>query len=154
MKITLPLSVTLPRKKKADKVFVLNLNIYRNCHHFTLNSAKVAWKSIVFQGCPKLGLTYPHLIAPGPPYLFTYTVFPSSNRKFDLANVLSIIQKFTDDALIEFGIISDDSYKVIPAVDYRFGKVDKENPRVELVITSLTESTKLAEVCAIADEVL
>ena len=132
MKIILPLSVTIPRKTKADKVFTLNLNIYRNSHHMTLNQAKIAWKGIVANATQGMGN-----VGTGP-YNFTYTVFPATGRKFDLANVLSIVQKFTDDALIEFGFISDDSYKIIPKIDYRFGAVDKENPRVELEIFPLS----------------
>lgn len=133
MKIILPLSVTLPRKTKADKVFTLNLNIYRNCHHFVLNQAKIAWKDIVKQSMPQ------NMIVDCSPFKFVYTVFPNSGRKFDLANVLSIVQKFTDDALIEFGVIPDDNYKVIPIIVYKFGKVDKENPRVELEIYPLDD---------------
>ena len=131
MKIVLPLTVTLPRKKVSDKVFILNLNVYRNSHHMTLNQAKIAWKEIVAQSTTGM------VNADSSPFNFTYTVFPATNRKFDLANVLSIIQKFTDDALIEFGFIPDDSYKIIPKIDYRFGEVDKDNPRVELEIYSL-----------------
>ena len=133
MKIILPLSVTLPRKTKDDKVFTLNLNIYRNCHHFVLNQAKIAWKDIVKQSMPQ------NMIVDCSPFKFVYTVFPNSGRKFDLANVLSIVQKFTDDALIEFGVIPDDNYKVIPIIVYKFGKVDKENPRVELEIYPLND---------------
>ena len=99
----------------------------------TLNQAKIAWKEIVKQS------TAGKTIVDSSPYNFTYTVFPATNRKFDLANVLSIVQKFTDDALIEFGFIPDDSYKIIPKIDYRFGKVDKENPRVELEIYPLDD---------------
>ena len=128
MKIILPLSVTIPRKTKADKVFILNLNVYRNCHHMTLNQAKIAWKEIVRQSTVGLQIVEPS------PYIFTYTVYPASNRKFDLGNVCSIIQKFTDDALIEFGIIPDDSYKVISQVVYKIGAVDKAAPRCELEI--------------------
>jgi Holliday junction resolvase RusA-like endonuclease len=73
-------------------------------------------------------------ISTGTPFIFIYTIYPANNRKFDLANVLPIVQKFTDDALIELGIIKDDNHKIIPAINYRFGKVDKENPRVELEI--------------------
>lgn len=127
MKIILPFSVVMPRKTKDDKVFMLNLNIYRNSHHMTLNQSKVLWKEIV-KASVKENLTTP------PPYSFTYTAYPSTNRKFDLGNVLPIIQKYTDDALIEMGIITDDSYKVIPKIHYYFGGVDKENPRVELEI--------------------
>jgi len=131
MKIILPFSVVIPRKTKVDKVFALNLNIYRNTHHMTLNQAKIAWKDVVTQAMAGQWKVYTG------PFIFTYTAFPATNRKFDLGNVLSIVQKFTDDALIEMGLISDDSYKVIPAIKYYFGGVDKENPRVELEISTV-----------------
>ena len=133
MKIILPLSITLPRKIKADKVFYLNLNIYRNSNHMTLNHAKIAWKEIVLRNEIIL------VEHPSPPLHFIYTIFPGSGRKFDLGNVCSIIQKFTDDALIEYGMISDDSYKIIPQVSYRIGHIDKENPRCELEIKTLRD---------------
>ena len=133
MAVILPLSVTLPRKTKADKVFTLNLNIYRNCHHMTLNQAKIAWKGIVAQSTAGM------VNVDSGPFKFVYTVFPATGRKFDLANVLSIVQKFTDDALQEFGFITDDSYKVIPIIVYKFGGVDKEKPRVELEIYPLND---------------
>jgi hypothetical protein len=135
MKIILPLSVTIPRKTKADKVFILNLNTYRNTHHFTLNAAKIIYKDNI-----RLALYEGNRRAPDtkldclPPYLFTYTVFPATGRKFDIANVCSIIDKFTCDALIEYYVIPDDSYKIISQVVYKIGKVDKENPRCELEI--------------------
>lgn len=136
MRIILPLTVTLLRKKKPNKVWILNLNSYRNTHFQILNNAKVAYKENLrcafFEGDRRTpGMNLDDLI---PPYHFTYTIYSGSNRKFDLANVLSIVQKFTDDALIELGIITDDSFKVIPEITYRFGGVDKGNPRVELLI--------------------
>ena len=137
MKLILPLSVTLPRKTKADKVFALNINIYRNSHHFILNQAKARYRDIVhvlWRG------TF-NDITIAPPYRFVYTIFPASGRRFDLGNVLSIVQKFTEDSLVEMGVIPDDNYKIIRAIDYRFGKIDKEFPRVELEIFSWTEET-------------
>ena len=135
-KIILPLSVTLPRKTKADKVWHLGLNQYRNTHHMTLNQAKIAYKDnlrlAMYEGGQRSKETI--LDAISPPYRFIYTIFPASGRRFDLANVLSIVDKFTCDPLVEFGIITDDSYKIIPAIDYRFGCIDKECPRVELEI--------------------
>jgi hypothetical protein len=130
MKIILPLSVTIPRKTKADKVFILNLNAYRNANFHILNDAKIAWKDIVREAIPCI----PVLNRPEAPFIFTYTIYAANNRKFDLANVCSIIDKFTCDALIEFGVIPDDSYKIIPKIDYRFGGVDKNSPRCELLI--------------------
>ena len=136
MKLILPLSVTIPRKTKADRVWILNLNSYRNTHFQILNKAKAMYKPLVEKEIIRLGTCEPskqdRLI--NPPFRFVYTIYPATGRKFDLANVLPIIQKFTDDALIEMEIISDDSWKVIKAIDYRFGSVDKENPRCELEI--------------------
>lgn len=138
MKIILPLTLTIPRKTKEDKVFALNLNVYRNAHHMVLNQAKVMWKEIVYNAINNDEVW--DMDSKGP-FLFTYTVYPGTNRKFDVANVLPIIQKFTDDALIELGIIQDDNYKILPAINYRFGEVDKVNPRVELTIEPLKEAT-------------
>jgi len=132
MVLSLPLKVSLPRKNK-DRVFILNLNTYRNTHHMILNPAKVLYKD-------QVALAYAMARArklPEPPYRFTYTVFPANRRAFDLGNVCSIIQKFTDDALIQMGVLTDDNYKVVGAVDYRMGSVDKENPRCELTIETM-----------------
>jgi len=137
MKIILPLSVTLPRKKKDDRVWILNLNQYRNTHHMILNQAKTIYANYVKTSFSVM-VTTGTLELLRPPLHFTYTVFPGSNRSFDLANVCSIIDKFTCDALVEIGVISDDKYKVIPAIDYRIGTTDKDNPRCELVIEPLT----------------
>jgi len=131
MKLILPLQVMIPRKTCEDKRVILNLNVYRNAHHMTLNQAKIEMGKHVSIAIKECGGD-----APSPPYRLVYTVFPSTGRAFDLGNVCSIIQKFTDDALIEMGIIKDDNYKVIREVIYRFGEVDKENPRAELELSS------------------
>lgn len=130
-KIILPLTVTLPRKTKEDKVFALNLNIYRNAHYLILNQAKIIYKGIVEAAT--------NCIEPfdKPPYIFKYTMYPASNRALDVGNVLPIVQKFTDDALIELGLIKDDNFKIIIKNIHAFGCVDKENPRAELEIIEL-----------------
>ena len=128
MKISLPLDVFIPLKTREDKKIILNLNVYRNAHHMTLNQAKMEFKRHV----ELLALNVKDLCPM--PFTFSYTVYPGSGRAFDLGNVCSIIQKFTDDALIELGIIKDDSYKVVRKVVYRFGEIDKENQRAELEI--------------------
>lgn len=135
MKLILPLSVTIPRKTKADMVFALNLNIYRNAHYMTLNPAKVLFKEKVewIVSVCNFKVEFP------PPYHFRYTVFPKDGRAFDLGNVLSIVQKFNDDALIELGLITNDNYKIVRAVDYRFGHPDKDSARVELQIRPYIE---------------
>lgn len=125
-----PLIIEIPRKTKENKTFALNLNIYRNTHHFILNQAKILYRE-------KVHAAVRDLLFPDPPYQFCYTIYPASKRSFDLGNVGAIVQKFTDDSLIELGIIPEDNYKIIQEVLYRFGEVDKENPHAELRITKI-----------------
>lgn len=66
----------------------------------------------------------------------TYILFPATKRKTDISNVLSIHDKFFCDALVEKGVIKDDDYTNISEVVYKFGEVDKDNPRVEIYIKS------------------
>ena len=134
MTIDLPLAILLPRKTKADKRLAMNLNVYRNTMFQILNQAKQQYKEEVAD----ILLTIPHDQKKlTPPLLFHYTLYPKSKRMTDLGNVLSIVQKFTEDALVECGIIPDDNYLIIPKVIHSFGDVDKENPRVTLVIEEI-----------------
>ena len=133
LELVLPLTVTIPRKTKAGKKYSLNLNNYRNWYHHENNALKVLYKGIVAEAVKKAEGTLGK-----PPYRFMYTVFASTKRLFDLGNVCAIVQKFADDALIELGLLSDDNYTVVREIDYRFGGIDKENPRAELRITSLS----------------
>jgi len=75
-------------------------------------------------------------VTPGDPvkFRFKYTITSANQRKFDIANMLSIIDKFACDALVKAQIIQDDDFKQIKEVVYRFGGVDKDDPRCELVI--------------------
>ena len=136
-KIILPLSIFIPCKTKEDREFKLNLNIYRNTHHFILNKAKELWKEVV----QKALLENARLInGLQPPYHFTYTIYQPSGRSFDVSNVGAIIDKFTADALQEFGLLENDNYKNIPMVTYKFVGIDKVNPRAELEIVELNQT--------------
>lgn len=123
MLISLPYFVLTGKK---DKRFYVNLNIYRNAHHFTLNSAKVTFKEIIqnqIDRLPMLNRIKLH-----------YRVFTPTNRKIDTMNVGSIADKFFCDALVESGKILDDDYNFVVYNGFEFGGIDKENPRVEVLI--------------------
>lgn len=130
MKIKIPLHINIPRVKSEDKKIMLNMNVYRNLHHMTNNKAKTIFKELISSylsaSCSALNLL--------PPYRFTYTLYQASNRSTDIANILSIVDKFTCDALVELGVIKDDNCKILSEVVYRYGGVDKEDPRAELEI--------------------
>lgn len=131
MKFILPLSVVIPRKK-GDRIWICNLNNYRNTHYITLNKVKQIYKEYVDAAI--IDWYADNEDVPKAPLILTYTVYPATNRIFDVANVCTVIDKFTCDALVELGVIKDDNHKIIQAVNYRIGHTDKANPRCELTV--------------------
>lgn len=128
-KITVPMSVVLGKRKK--ETFYLNLNTYRNAHFFKLNDAKKLFSEEVrpmLEGIPQLECCG-----------IFYIVFPRTNRKFDVSNVCSIVDKFFCDALTDAGILPDDNYEHLPMILYHFGEVDPTYPRVDVYIVNFEE---------------
>jgi len=122
----------MPRRTKKDKRVYLNLNTYRNLHYRLNNEAKRKYKVTVSALVDGMEL-------PGnPPYRITYTLYPASRRTIDVSNVCCIVDKFFCDALVEIGMLPDDNVQYVPEVVYRFGHVDKDNPRVNVEIESIT----------------
>jgi hypothetical protein len=127
MKIEVPLFVTLPRKTKADRKCIINLNEYRNWHYIVSNQIKERYKEMVeskIKGIKFVGRVKLHFV-----------LYQGSNRRVDRANVLSIHEKFFCDALTACGCLTDDNDNFIEETRYTSGQVDKFNPRVEIIIT-------------------
>lgn len=112
--------------KTKDKYFILNLNNFRNTHYQTLNKAKINYKAVMYDQIIKLPC-YERVT-------IDYKLYPKSKRRTDIGNVISIHQKFFEDALVELGRIEDDDYTHIISSTQSFGEVDKYNPRVEITI--------------------
>ena len=129
MIINSPLFVTIPRKTKADKKWIMNLNNYRNTHYQTLNQAKIIYKEVIKSHI----LPLPRLNE----IEIQFTLYPRTKRLTDIGNVCSIQEKFFLDALVEFKKIEDDNYNFVQKITYNFGAVDKNNPRVEIKITPI-----------------
>ena len=128
-KMELPLSVMVGNKK-----FILNLNHYRNAHYRVLSAAKKAYAALV---TALLGNTFPKF-SEGI-FMLHYTLFPRTAAVGDVQNVLSIVDKFTADALVENGMFGDDNYKIIKGATYAFGAIDRTNPRAELRVCELLD---------------
>lgn len=64
---------------------------------------------------------------------------PNSRR--DLDNISSFGRKVIQDALVKAKIITDDGWKNIVGFSDKF-YVDKENPRIEVVIEEIEKSCK------------
>jgi hypothetical protein len=122
--ITCPLFVMIPRKTKADKKIILNLNGFRNWHHITSNQAKVMYKDAIRSQLE--GLTF------APPVKLRFRYWKPTARRSDRSNVLSIHEKFACDAMVELGCLPDDSDEFIESCKYSGGEIDRENPRVEI----------------------
>lgn len=127
MIISVPLFVTIGKRKKKN--FYLNLNTYRNAYFHQLNAAKILFKEIVTSRIKHLSVHQNIRL--------TYIVYPKTKRKFDVANVCSVVDKFFSDALVECGKLPDDNYENLPEVIYKFGHINKENPRVDIHIEPL-----------------
>ena len=110
------------------KEMILNLNQYRNAHYFKLNNSKTSYKAVMKTQIEQLPVFNKVSI--------TYTVFFGSKRKTDISNVCSIVDKYFCDALVELGKLPDDNYDYIKEVIYKFGGIDKTNPRVEITLSS------------------
>lgn len=138
MKLNLPLKLYFPRQRDKDKPYYLNLNVYRSTHFRVLNNAKKIYKKLVWEATLEAGMKPDRLLLTAP-YRLVYTLHAASRREIDVANVLSVIDKFTSDALVELGYWPDDNYKFIREVCYRFGSIDPDNPRAELVVEEFRE---------------
>ena len=122
----LPLEVYYSKNKK----FILNLNNYRNAHYRILSSAKRIYSENLVAELNEWSLK-PKFKNP---VTLEYVYYAKSNRRVDVSNPCSIIDKFTCDALVKAEILEDDSSKQIKEIYYVYGGVDKEFPRCRLTI--------------------
>lgn len=126
-----PLAVRISTRKKH----ILNLNTFRNTHYRVLNNAKISYKETMRGKILNLK-DYKKL-------LIIYKVFKGDRRRFDIGNILSIHQKFFEDALVELGKLPDDKASNIPMVVYLNGGIDVENPRVEIYLFDMEEPKEI-----------
>ena len=124
--LILPLEVFYSKKKK----FILNLNNYRNAHYRVLSIAKKTYSDDLVEMIEK----WDDIPRFDNPVDLEYVYYAKSNRRVDVSNPWSFIDKFTCDALVRVGILEDDSSKQIKSITYVYGGVDKENPRCRLTI--------------------
>tara|TARA_R110001606_G_scaffold166714_1_gene311200 strand:+ start:139 stop:525 length:387 start_codon:yes stop_codon:yes gene_type:complete len=122
-KFTLPLyGVT---KKGAIAV-----NWYRNAHHHESNTAKKKFKNLIQDQLNQFDKIET-------PIKIKYTYYAARNNSPDLDNFVGTVKKFFQDALVESGLIEDDSVKFIVANSEDYGGIEKLNPRIEAEIIEL-----------------
>jgi len=124
MKFILPLSITLPRKTKKDKVCYLNLNNYRNWDFFLSNDLKKRYREALADQLTGVKVSTPCRLK--------FTLYRKDRRMGDRANYLCVQEKFFCDAMTHYGCWPDDTDKYIISSEYHTGAISKDNPRVEV----------------------
>jgi len=128
---TLFFAVPLEIKLSSKKKFIMNLNNYRNAHWNELAKAKKLFNEMIEgfnlnDGTD--GFPFEN------PVRFQYKYYPKTGRSYDRMNVLSVVDKFSCDALIKAGILIDDDYRRVLTPEFLHCKIDKENPRIEITV--------------------
>ena len=111
----------------GGKRFALNLNTYRNAHHMILNKAKVNFKNMFYADNPDL------YDIGGNKLKISYTIIPNDKRRFDIMNIISIVDKFILDALVSADCIPDDSYNYVSYGEIKVGEMVKNNCKKILI---------------------
>ena len=119
--ITLPVYFQLKNKK-----ILVGLSWYRNAHYFESNNVKSYYHNFV------------ELLLKGntkkfDKYTIEYTYF-YKNRLSDTNNVVTVIDKFLQDALILCSVVKKDNVICSVGTKINSSILDKENPRIEVII--------------------
>jgi len=127
--ISMPLYFDIGVKK--IKRHYINLNNYRNWHFQVSNKLKHMYKERA--GEIIKGLKFDN------PIKIKFVLWKKDKRKGDRANPLCIHEKFFCDALTEFGCIPDDEDEYIVSSHYYTGGIDREDPRVDIIIQEINK---------------
>ena len=122
--LSLPLYIT----NRSNKRKWLTLNNYRNWHYQVSNDIKRRFKSELFD---KLNFTLKGKVK------IECFYFAPDKRTRDLMNVISVIDKFFQDAMVDRGCIESDDLSTVVEVNSCYMGIDKDNPRLDVMITKL-----------------
>lgn len=127
MEITLPTYIDLPRKRGKDKRVYITFNSMKGQHHIIYNQVKHAYHDIIRDQLSILPTfeKVPH------PCKVVCTYYITGQRECDIDNAFLAV-KFANDSIVSLGYLTDDSYKYVKEVTYKYGGCDKHNPRYEV----------------------
>ena len=127
--IELPIYYTFTKKTKKDNKVLVGMNWYRNAHFRSSNQVKQHYHKLIYSK-----VTQSQKLKDK--YMVSYSLYPS-NSKCDLMNVVSVIDKFLNDALQDSGVIVNDNIKYYKHMIATVEEVDRYNPRIEIKITEI-----------------
>ena len=127
--LDLPIYYTFVKKtKKVNKVLV-GMNWYRNAHFRSSNQVKQHYHKLIYSKIKQDQKIKGK-------YMLTYLLYPS-NINSDLMNVVSVIDKFLNDALQDCGVVVNDNIKFYKHMIATVKEIDKINPRIEIIIEEM-----------------
>ncbi len=124
IKVKMPIQVEIGVKKKRK--YFLNLNLYRNNHMHVNNNIKKEYARIAHSFLPMWDTPMEHIE-------LEYELYLPDQRKRDISNVLSVVDKSFCDALTTHGLIPDDNYQHLKKVVYKYGGQDPEGKGYVLI---------------------
>ena len=129
IKLELPIYHTFQRKTKKDTKILVGMNWYRNAHFRNSNQIKKFYHELIFVKVLKAQRIKGS-------YQVEYLLYPS-NANCDLMNVVSVIDKFLNDALQDCGVVVNDNIKFYKHMIATVKEVDKLNPRIEIEVEEI-----------------
>lgn len=124
---SVPIKLVVGTRK--PRTYYINLNGYRNWAFQLNNQLKKQFK---FEASEAIKNLLP--VPEDKKVRVTYEIYYPTRRVFDIDNIGSVVTKFTHDALVEKGILEDDNFKIVREINYKYGGVDKENPRCDVTL--------------------
>jgi Holliday junction resolvase RusA-like endonuclease len=130
VKFTVPLYLTRGKRKKKN--YWLTQNNYRNWQFHLSNDLKKQFKEEI---------SIPELDTPLAGAKIKYVFYFPTHQRRDIGNMLAVVSKFTEDALVAAGIIKDDDYTILKKISGEYGGYDKNNPRCEVTVEEIEWKT-------------
>lgn len=122
-----PLYLILPTCKKQKK-YHLNLNNYSGWHYHLKSDLKNFYHETIL---PQIEGKIFNKIN------IKFTYYAPDKRRRDKANALSVHEKYFCDSLVKAGVLIDDNNDFIGDCSYHFAGLDKDNPRVEIIVSEM-----------------
>jgi hypothetical protein len=121
-------------KRKENKTWLVGLSWYRNAHFAIQNSVKQHYHKLISD------LLEPHEMSnlcPLMSYKVSYTYFYKTITT-DMPNIVAFSSKVANDAFQELGYVINDNVQHLQEEHYYVGGRDSANPRVHVVLETLT----------------
>ena len=125
MQLTLSLPIYWSSGKSTHLV---GMNLYRNAHYHVKAKMKRDYHALI----ENQSLSMPKLTT----FTTHYKLYYKSSV-CDPSNIISLIEKFALDGLIEAGVLTNDNVNFHLSSSWEVVMQDKSDPRVEIIITGV-----------------